>query len=39
VEAPLPPAVRQPVEPVLDTVQETGRTVDGVTGALLPTLP
>jgi hypothetical protein len=39
VEAPLPPAVRQPVVPVLDTVQETGRTVDGVSGALLPTLP
>jgi hypothetical protein len=39
VEKPLPPVIRQPVEPVLDTVQEVGRTVDGVTGRLLPALP
>jgi len=39
VEEPLPPAVQQPIEPVLDTVQQVTRTVDGVTGQLLPTLP
>ena len=36
---PLPPVVREPVEPVLETVQQLGRTVDEVTGPLLPTLP
>jgi hypothetical protein len=39
VEEALPPAVRQPIEPVLDTVQQVTRTVDGVAGRLLPTLP
>jgi hypothetical protein len=38
-EEPLPPAVREPVQPVLDTVQQVGRTVDEVTGPLLPVLP
>jgi hypothetical protein len=45
-ELPLPPAVKEPVQPVLDqakpvldTVQQVGRTVDGVTKPLLPTLP
>ena len=36
-QIPLPPALKQPVQPVLDTVQQVGRTVDGVT--LPPTLP
>ncbi|HET8948922.1 MAG TPA: hypothetical protein VFN44_00380, partial [Solirubrobacteraceae bacterium] len=39
VEKPLPPVVREPIEPVLDTVHQVGRTVDGVTGQLLPALP
>jgi hypothetical protein len=39
VEEPLPPVLRQPVQPVLDTVQQVGRTVDETTGALLPGLP
>jgi hypothetical protein len=36
---PLPPAVKEPVEPVLETVQQVGRTVDETTGPLLPALP
>src|SRR5215218_11224788 len=39
VEKPLPPVVQQPIQPVLDTVQEVGRTVDETTGPLLPKLP
>jgi len=35
----LPPVVAEPVQPVLDTVQQAGRTIDGVAGPLLPTLP
>jgi len=35
----LPPVVAEPVQPVLDTVQQVGRTVDDVAGPLLPTLP
>ena len=35
----LPPVVAEPVQPVLDTVQQVGRTVDETTGALLPKLP
>jgi len=38
-QLPLPPVVREPVQPVLDAVQEVGRTVDGATGPLLPKLP
>jgi hypothetical protein len=36
---PLPPAVREPVQPVLDTVQQVGRTVDETAAPLLPALP
>jgi hypothetical protein len=36
---PLPPVVKEPVQPVLDAVQDVGQTVDDVTGPLLPTLP
>jgi len=36
---PLPPVVQQPIQPVLDTVQQVGRTVDETAGPLLPTLP
>jgi hypothetical protein len=36
---PLPPVVQQPVQPVLDTVQDVGRTVDDTAGQLLPALP
>ncbi len=39
VEEPLPPAVKQPIQPVLDTVHDVGRTVDETGGPLLPTLP
>jgi len=39
VEDPLPPAVRRPVQPVLDTANEVGRTVDETTGSLLRALP
>jgi hypothetical protein len=37
--SPLPPVVAEPVQPVLDTVQAVGRTVDETAGPLLPTLP
>ena len=36
VAPPLPPVVQQPVDGTLDTVQGVARTVDGVTGPLLP---
>ena len=36
---PLPPAVKEPVQPVLETVEQVGRTVDETTGPLLPALP
>ncbi|MGH2970424.1 MAG: hypothetical protein ACRDK0_15380, partial [Solirubrobacteraceae bacterium] len=42
VTEPLPPvprAVQQPVEQLLDTAQGAAGTLDGVAGPLLPTLP
>jgi len=39
VEEPLPPAVRQPVQPLLDTVQDVAHTVDETAAPLLPKLP
>ena len=39
ITKPLPPVVQQPIQPVLDTVQDVGRTVDETAGPLLPTLP
>jgi hypothetical protein len=36
VVPPLPRVVQQPVDDTLDTVQGVARTVDGVTGPLLP---
>jgi hypothetical protein len=39
VEEPLPPVVREPVRPVLDTVQQVGHTVDETVGPVLPALP
>ena len=35
----LPPVVQQPIQPVLDTVQAVGKTVDDTVAPLLPTLP
>ena len=35
----LPPVVQEPVQPVLDTVQAVGKTVDDTVAPLLPTLP
>ena len=33
---PLPPVVQQPIQPVLDTVQDVGKTVDDTVAPLLP---
>jgi hypothetical protein len=34
----LPPVLEQPVQQTLDSVEDVGRTVDDVTGSLLPQL-
>ena len=39
VTKPLPPVVQEPIQPVLDTVQAVGKTVDDTVAPLLPTLP
>jgi hypothetical protein len=39
VTKPLPPVLQEPIQPVLDTVQAVGKTVDDTVAPLLPTLP